>query len=445
VSWNAQPAQAGPTPFGISIPFTTPFLYDPMAGDLNVECDLPIQTFTGSGPQLDVEAGPTTSLASRVYMSTGYPNGATTVWNDHAVVIEVTYVPAAGYALATPFGTGCIDVPDVSSYELFATAAGFDLANSGISMLRTPTGYTALPLIVAYVPPTAAATSLALGDDTETTVTLASPMPYGANGSTTQLTVCSNGFVSPAAGNGTAFTPSAATFLNGLRMWWSAAWHDFNPAIPGSGPVKFEQAGGFAYVTWDGVWDYGGTSAANASTFQVQFDLTNGHVHYVYLSMSAAGGTGFLTGVSDAGPSADPGSMDISAALPSSYTASVFAVTPLAHAASARPVLGTTISLDTSNVPVGGLIGLTILGLTEHTAGIDLTFLGMPTCSLYASLDLTLSFLPVGGAGATSLPIPNNPALATQSIATQGAVFVPGINTFGFVVSNGVRLKFDVQ
>jgi PKD repeat protein len=96
VSWGAQPAQTGPTPFGISIPFTTNFVYDPNAGDLNIECDLPIQTFTGTGPQLDVEAGVTTSLASRVYISTGYPAGPGTIGLNHAVVVEVDYVPASG-------------------------------------------------------------------------------------------------------------------------------------------------------------------------------------------------------------------------------------------------------------------------------------------------------------------------------------------------------------
>ena len=54
VSWGAQAAAPGPLPFGISIPFAVPFYYDPNNGDLNVECDLPIQTFTGTGPQLDV-------------------------------------------------------------------------------------------------------------------------------------------------------------------------------------------------------------------------------------------------------------------------------------------------------------------------------------------------------------------------------------------------------
>jgi hypothetical protein len=95
VSWAAQPAVVGPTPFGISVPFTTPFFYDPNVGDLNIECDLPIQTYSGGTPQLDVHA--TAALASRIYISTGYPGtGVGTIGLNHGVVVEVTYVPAAG-------------------------------------------------------------------------------------------------------------------------------------------------------------------------------------------------------------------------------------------------------------------------------------------------------------------------------------------------------------
>ena len=96
VSWGAQPAQPGPTPFGISVPFQTNFFYDPAAGDLNIECDLPVQTFTGTGPQLDVHGTAGQALASRVFLSTGYPNGTGTIGQNHAVVVEVTYVAATG-------------------------------------------------------------------------------------------------------------------------------------------------------------------------------------------------------------------------------------------------------------------------------------------------------------------------------------------------------------
>ncbi len=97
VSWAAQAAQTGPTPFGISVPFQNNFIYDPNIGDLNIECDLPIQTFSGSGPQLDVNASTGTC---RMYLSTGYANGGAnatgTINTSHGVVVEVNYIPAAG-------------------------------------------------------------------------------------------------------------------------------------------------------------------------------------------------------------------------------------------------------------------------------------------------------------------------------------------------------------
>ena len=443
VSWGAQAAQTGPVPFGIVLQLQTPFTYDPSAGDLNIECDLPIQTFTGNGPQLDVESS-ATALASRVYLSTGYPVGNGTVNGSHAVVVEVTFTPSAGYASASTYGIGCINQPDVSSYELFSTASAFDLSNTSFSLLRTGTGYLAIPGITSFVAPSTGATTLTLTDDSEATVTLSAPFRVGASGTTTQLTVCSNGFVSASPGNGTGFAPSAAVFLNGAAAWWSLALHDFNPAASGSGLVKFEEVAGVAYITWQGVFDFGGTTAANANTMQAQFDLASGTVHYVYQTMSTLG-NGFLVGYSDAGASADPGSMDISAALPSTYVASVFAITPLIHAAGARPVLGTTIALNTANVPASALLGLTLLGTTEFTTGVDLTFLGMPGCRAYTSLDASVAFVPVGGAGSQALPVPVNPSLAGAVVLTQGAAFAPGINTFGFVMSNGLRLTLDVN
>jgi len=366
-------------------------------------------------------------------------------WQEPAGTIsrvEVYVAPATGYASSAPYGTGCISVADVSSYENFATSGAFDLSNTSITMIRTGGTYLALPGITTFQP-TTTATALALTDDSETTITLSGPMPVGATSSTTTLVVCSNGFVSAGTGNGTTYTPVPATFLNGSRAWWSGCWHDYNPAIAGSGQVKWEEVAGVVYITWDGVWDYGGTTAANANTFQMQFEIATGTVHYLYQTMSTLG-NGRLVGFSDAGASADPGSMDISAALPTTYIAAVFTVVPLAHSTSARPVIGTTPNLLASNVPSGALIGLMILGTTEYTTGIDLTFLGMPTCNLYASLDVMLSFLPAGSTGSVPFVIPANPALAGLIILTQATAWVPGINPFGFITSNGMRLTLDL-
>jgi hypothetical protein len=96
VSFNLQPAQPGPTPFGISVPFTTAFFYDPAAGDLNIECELPVQSFSGGMPQLDVHTTAGQALASRVFLSVGYPGAVGTREINHGVVVEVTYQLAVG-------------------------------------------------------------------------------------------------------------------------------------------------------------------------------------------------------------------------------------------------------------------------------------------------------------------------------------------------------------
>jgi hypothetical protein len=445
VSWPAAAVVVGPCPFLIDLPLQTPFIYDPNAGDLNIETDLPIQTFTGTGLQLDVQS--TGSLSSRVFMSTGYPAGTVSTTLNHGVVVEVTYAPAAGYASAAPYGTGCYNAstpPDYASfYENFATAPAFDLGGSSMTMVPAiGGGYTVIPGISPYVAPTGAATALALTDDSITNVTLSTPFPCNG-GPTTTLEVCSNGFVSLPTGNGTGFTPAVGTFLNATKTgWWN--WHDFNPSIVGSGLVKYEEVGSISYITWDGVWDFGGTTVANASNWQLQFDRSTGTVTWAWTTMSTLG-NGFLVGFSPGGGSGDPGNRDISATLPGSFSIQPADLVALANGSSARPILGTTINLLTTHVPASAAFGADILSFTQFNPGIDLTILGMPGCRQFVGLDTTLTFFPVSGTGSVSLFIPNVPVYAGLHLYSQGAAFVAGVNPLGALASNGVDLKLDIN
>ncbi|MFO1077306.1 MAG: hypothetical protein U1E73_06220 [Planctomycetota bacterium] len=92
VQWQAASPSPGPCPWLIHIPFSAPFAYDPTSGDLNIETDIPVQPFTGTNLQLDVQSAG--SLCSRAYVSTGYPTGAPAVTQNHGVVVEVSFVPA---------------------------------------------------------------------------------------------------------------------------------------------------------------------------------------------------------------------------------------------------------------------------------------------------------------------------------------------------------------
>jgi hypothetical protein len=354
--------------------------------------------------------------------SFGAPFGLPTagrLWNG-----RVNYCVSGGgtvFATNTTVGAGCISVADISSYELFA-AASFDLSNTAMTWLRTASGYLAIPGVTTFVPPSGSAQVLALGDDSEATVTLSGAMPVGATGSTSALTVCSNGFISPATGNGVGFTPTAATFLAGPQAWWSVAWHDYNPAIAGSGQVKFEQVGGIAYITWDGVWDFGGTSASNANTFQAQFDVATGTVHIIYQTMSTLG-NGHLVGYSDAGASADPGSMDISAALPATYSLATFAVQPVTLTATTRPIIGTSWNFTTSNVPASGNVGVDIIGLADPAVlDLGLLGLGLSGCQLRATLDVLNAWLVAGSSHNFTFAVPNLPSALNLHLFVQSAV-----------------------
>ena len=340
-------------------------------------------------------------------------------------------------ATRTSYGQGCY-TKKASVYENFATSAAFDLANSAISMLPGGGGYVLLPGISPYIAPSAAATALALTDDSETTVALPIPFPH-STGITSQLAVCSNGYVSIATGNGTGFTPTPATMLAAPQTgWW--AQHDYNPAAVGSGQVKFEMVGTLACVTWDGVYDYGGTSAASANTFQFQFDCASGAVHIVFGAMSTAG-NGRLVAYSAGGASMDPGSTDLSVALPSTIVLVGSDMAPLTMAASGRPVTGTSFNLVTSNIQPGTVIGATILSFTQINPGIDLGFLGAPGCSQLVSPDTTVVFVSAG-ASSYSQPfaIPNSPGYVGLVLYVQSAAFTSGLNSLGAVMSNGLAL-----
>jgi hypothetical protein len=374
-----------------------------------------------------------------VFASSFYPlaNGV----DNSAPVIEVAYVPAPAGTFATNalLGAGCISVADASSYELFTTSAAFDLANSGITLLRSEGGYLAVPGVAAFVPPSGSASVLTLADNAQVSVALSQAMPVGRFASTTTLNVCSNGFITAGTPTSTTGTPSASTMLNNVRAFWAVCWHDMNPAIVGSGQVKFEQVGNLAIVTWDGVWDNAGTSAANANTMQAQFDVTTGTVHYVYGAISALGNAR-LVGFSDAGGSPNAGTIDISTLLPATFTAATFRLEPLTLGPTSRPVLGTNWNLSVTDVPPPGVFGIEVFGVSDPGLP-DLGFLGMPGCGLRASLDVLTLWLPTGPTHAYLLPIPNSAPLINFQVFTTAVMFQPGANPFGAILSNGVQGK----
>jgi hypothetical protein len=336
--------------------------------------------------------------------------------------------PQGAPASAEPFGTGCYRTSS-AFYEQF-TAAAFDLGNSNMQLVKTPSGYLAQPG-GTYVAPSPAATQLTLGDDAITTVNLASQLAY-PGGTTTSLVICSNGFVSPAIGNGTDFSPTVAEWLNSAQARWGT-WHDFNPNAGGSGKVKFEEIGNVSYVTWDGVYSYN-TTAAN--TWQLQFDRATGNVTFVWTTMVASGSV-WLVGFAAQAPNSDLGNRDISATLPGTFRTGANA--EALALASTLPQLGTTFTLTATNYPPSSGLGVQVLSLASFDPGIDLTSVGMPGCFRYTGLDAVNIVLPIGGQSVYSMAIPNDNGLQGLPLNSQTWAFSPGANALGVISSNGVR------
>jgi hypothetical protein len=350
---------------------------------------------------------------------------AVTVAASPSITAQVT-------ATNTTIGAGCI-ATYASFYEFFASSAAFDLSNTTLTMIPSAGGYFVLAGTTTFLAPSANATVLPLGDDTETTIALPAAFSF-PGGTTTSLNVASNGYVSVGS-NGTFHIPSASLLLSASNTgWWS--WHDYNPTIVGGGRVKFEMQGAIACITWDGVWDFGGLSASSANTFQFQFDTATGTVHLVFQTMST-GGNARLVGFSPAGASLDPGPKNLSAALPPAFQTGAVDNAGLTLTASSRPILGGTWTQTVSNVPANATLGVDVLGLTDPGFN-DLTFLGLPGCGLRSSLEVVSPWGPIGSTHTFVIGLPANPALLNNHLYTTAAVFVPGVNAFGAISANGI-------
>ena len=339
--------------------------------------------------------------------------------------------PTGNPASATQYGAGCY--PESKAfYELFANPSSFDLNNTGMQLVNAGLNYFALPGATGFVAPSASAMTLTLADDAEATINLSSAFPY-PGGATTSLAVCSNGFVSVATGNGTSSQPTATDWLAAVQPRWGT-WHDLDPSAAGSGSVKFEEVGGFAYITWDGVYSAGTTSP---NTWQLQLDLSTGNIAYVWQTMSGVGNA-MLVGYAHIAPNTDVGSIDISARLPATFQTSPQNQLGLTMS-STPPQLGSAATMTTINYPPGSGLGFQVMSFTRHDPGLPLAAFGMPGCAQYVNSDVTVILVPVGGQSTFNGPIPNDTSLMGVTFYGQSFALSSGANALGLISSNGVR------
>ncbi len=351
-----------------------------------------------------------------------------------AAVSVTSQVPSGiPTATVTSVGQGCGNCAS-SFYEFFTPATAFDLSNRGMTLSLNNNAYTVGNATSAYVPPTG--TPLVLGDDAEAVVTLPFALAY-PGGSTTQIRVCSNGFISPAASNGTTFTPTVAEFLSGQPRW-AAAWHDLNPAT--GGQVLVDASAGVVRVTWLNVNNFSGGGMA---TFQYQF-LPNGTVHILWQAMNPAGND-YVVGWTPGANSTDPGGRDLSATLANGFSLCAGNFVGLSLTASARPVLGTTVTLTTSSIPAGSSLGLMLLGFTQAIPPVNLTSIGMPGCEAHVLDGVNLLFVPSSASFPMQLAIPSQQTLTGLRVIAQSFTYSPPLTPLGLIAANGLVMVLGPQ
>lgn len=341
-------------------------------------------------------------------------------------------------ATATSYGTGCY-----TSYASFAqTFAGgtIDLAGTAsvanvirMQPLVGAPGYTVQAGANAWYTPVAA--NLALADDA---VSAALTLPFTFSfpgGSTTQVRMCSNGFIwLNGASTGAEYQPTSALLVGGGASRLAPIWMDLNPAAGGT--CHFDVAPGNAavYLTWNAVPHFNST-AGNS----VQLALfPNGVVEYRYRVLGSQTAA-CVVGWGRAG-SAVPPDRDLSAAnLPFQVSSDLAGLT---FTGVNRPLLGATQQCALTNVPnPTSSVGLVLLGMSSIAAGQDLAAIGAPGCFLYNPGTVIQTLFPLGASTTWSFAIPNTPALSGTHVYAQGAALIPpGTNAFGALTSNGVDL-----
>ncbi len=424
-----------PNDWIIDITLQTPFVYDPSSGlDLCLDVTAPFAPAPTGVPNMAASAN-ATHLARR--NSTATPTAATGGLSYFASVVKIDFTPPGDLASVTSYGNGCNNTA-LSYYEDLGVQL-WDLsgtAGSPNSFRMTPsgTGYAVTPGSNGWFTPTSP--DLLLGDDTLSPAqALGFAFPY-PGGSTTDVLVCSNGFA------WLDIAQTAATFAgNADRLLGEAArlaplWHDMDPSTGGSVHFDVDPSGTAAYVTWLNVPRFGSTTEFNTCQLAI---FADGSIEYRYEVCDVGPG---LVGFSVGGGANNPGSSDISAALPFNTVADQY---PLTLASTNRPRVNATFNLELRNiVPTAAVAGVNF-GFAAQNPALDLAFIGAPTCELLSGIALSVPLAIAGGTTPLSLTVPNDPTLNNVHLFTQAFTFASGVNQGGILFSNGLDLGFGLN
>ncbi|MCC6785106.1 MAG: hypothetical protein IT457_19815 [Planctomycetes bacterium] len=340
-------------------------------------------------------------------------------------IVEAIYERTAT-ARSTVYGAGC-PAPGLF-YQRFDAATPFDLSNRGFTL--HPDGSGGYRVIVDSNPSFdgAVANNLGLADDQ---LAAAQPLGFTVNvpgvGPTSTIDVDSNGRAGFALGSS-----DFSETVDELRAEKviAALWDDLNPAVaaPGDG-VFFDQKPAYTMITWLRVPEFSSSNVVNA---QIRI-RPSGQIEVVYAAVAI---NDAIVGFSSGTNLPDPGSRDLSASAPFAVGAGLL---PVALGVHAPPLLGTTILFQVTQLPGSTMFGVVNLGFSQTAFALDV--LGAPGCqSLVGTVVLSLSFSsPIS----QSLPfvVPNVPAFLGGALFSQALAITPGVNAFGLVASNGLKLE----
>ena len=113
------------------------------------------------------------------------------------------------------------------------------------------------------------------------------------------------------------------------------------------------------------------------------------------------------------------------------------------HFTANRPQLGTTLTVNVSNMPTSVGIMMTGFSNTNSVFGplpFDVTIYGAPGCFGRVSTDATTLLLGAGNTASWGFSIPNNPALSGVKMFNQALVLDPGFNALGAVLSDAAAM-----
>ena len=351
---------------------------------------------------------------------------------DYALVVvggDGQAAPGGVFADLQKIGVGCDGNVCVDAIYEYPT---FSMANNSLTLDYENGDYTLVAGQGTWIPP--AGSNLGLGDNQEVIRNVGFTLPY-PGGSTGTIRICSNGWITDGIfTGGSNILPDPALFLN--HTMWAPLWRDLNPSAGGS--VWYDISAQRCVISWISVPNF---FNSGSSTFQVQFWNT-GDVHYIYQNVNVQGDylAGFSPGLGSAN---DPGSIALATNLTGGVGVCSTSQPEMDLDGSTRPVLGVPFDLVTSNLPLTGLFGSMVFSFTPISPAIDLTFLGMPGCELYQTVDLGVVFAGFGTA-ILPWPLPTNPALAGVDLYCQAAYLTPGINPAELAVSNGLKLTLGI-